>query len=104
MTRAEMMARMSQREWLDWRDWMALYPEGIGERGAYYRAGTITAWAASAWRDSRQHPDPFKPSDIFPSLAIEEEEQPEPTPEETAERMRMAFRAQGKVIDLRAGG
>jgi hypothetical protein len=102
MTRAEMKARMTQREWMDWLNWMALYPDGIGERGAYFRAGTITAQAASAWRDTKQHPNSFTPADVFPFLEIERQEPDEPTPEETAARMRAAFAGAGAtVIDLR---
>jgi hypothetical protein len=105
MTRAEMKARMTQREWMDWLNWMALYPSGIGERGAYVRAGTVAAMVATVNRDPKVHRDGFTPIDVYPWLAGDGEGvADEPTPEETAARMRAAFAGAGAtVIDLREG-
>lgn len=110
--RTELMSRMPAREFDEWLLFMSLFPDGIGERGSYARAGAITAMIASVNRDSKKHPDAFKAEDVFPLLAEdwaadwsvdEAKNAPLPTPEETAARMRMAFAGAGaRVIDLRA--
>ena len=110
--RTEMMARMPAREFDEWLLFMTLFPDGIGERGRYARAGTLTAMIASVNRDAKKHPDAFKAEEVYPLLAADwganwadddEAGTALPTPEETAARMRLAFSGAGAtVIDLRA--
>ncbi|MCK6475321.1 MAG: hypothetical protein L6Q35_00650 [Phycisphaerales bacterium] len=49
-----------------------------------YRAGVLACLFANAHRDQKERPQPFRPSDFFPTL---EEPRPEPTDEELEARL-----------------
>jgi hypothetical protein len=68
---AELMERMSAREFDDWRTYAQLEP--FGEERADWRMGILASVIANANRDDKKHPNPFEPKDFMPDFAAEPE-------------------------------
>lgn len=100
-----MMARMPAREFDEWLLFMTLFPNGIGERGRYARAGEIVAMIANVNRDPKKHVNPFKAEDVFPLLAEDwtadwGEGQVEPESDGGLSRMRAFFGTRGHLVKV----
>lgn len=86
MTVAEMMARMTAREYDDWMAFMDLCP--IGERALDYRFAMLTLPVVNALRDQRTRPLPVAFDDLYPWHTVEAE-----TTAETPDRQFAAISA-----------
>jgi hypothetical protein len=83
MTRGEMMARMSAKEFDAWMAYSAQWP--IGDERADIRAGIIAAIVANTHRNPKQTPTPYAPANFM--LFRDDSEQ---TPEEMSRKFQAA--------------
>jgi len=68
---AELMERMSAREFDDWRLYAVLEP--FGEERADLRMGILASVIANANSDPKKRTKPFDPKDFMPDFAAEPE-------------------------------
>lgn len=90
MTRAELVARMSPDEFLEWMVLERLEP--FGEMADYLRTGLLASVLANIHRSADT--PPFDPTYFFPSI-FEKEEKPQ-TPEQIYDFMKMLQAAMSK--------
>lgn len=84
MTVEDMLDRMT---WREYREWLEFYEvEPFGDERADLRSGIVAALIANVNRDPKKHPQPFKPNEFMPFY-----QEPPPTPEQLAHKIRAAL-------------
>lgn len=79
MTRAELMARISNRELMQW--WCLYNLEPWGETQQEYRAAQIASVIAETHRNEKKRKEPFKTVEFMREMYLEKQEKQETDPD-----------------------